>query len=488
MSPARIFFSFLLTLVLLVLSPLPSFAQTEPKQDLHNYTQTVMIEVTSSLICMLTGIDPIKPSQKCFGINNGRVGPVDTSGGAIGSIGSILAMTFPTSASTGDYVNYMASNFGLAKPVLAQQTGFDRLSPFTKIWVGFRNIVYLIFVLVFVIIGFAIMLRVRIDPRTVMSIENQIPKIIVALVMVTFSFAIAGLLIDLMWVSIYLVINVFGNIHPPILTKDANFYGQNAIQAFGEFVGFKDTVLGSSGSIRDIVSNLLFVGQDNGNIFILSGLFNIADAIKNLGGWLIGQFAGILALLVITFAVLYSLFRLWFTLLKAYVFILLDIVFAPFWILAGLIPGSKLSFEGWLRDLGSNLLAFPATIVLFLLARVFIDIFAEPGSNTAFIPLIGNPGMPGAIGSIVGLGFILFAPGIVETMRKVLHAPEVDLSSIWKGVGFGVARTMGIAKTGQNILKLSQEQEMRNIDPTTGEVRYGKIGIGRAFFKGISPF
>jgi hypothetical protein len=436
---------------------------------------------------MLAGIDPINPAQKCLGINNGKIGPVDSSGGAIGAMGNLIAMSFPVSASTRDYVNYLASNFGIAEPAFAQATGFDRLSPFIKLWAGFRDIVYLILVLVFVVIGFAIMLRVRIDPRTVMSIENQIPKIIVALVMVTFSFAIAGLMIDLMWVSIYLVISVFGNIHPAILAKDANFYGQNAIQAFGEFVGFGDVVLGSSGSVGNIFLNLLTINQDNGNIPILSGIFNAVDFVKNLAGGLVAGLASVFALLVVIFAVAYSLFRLWFTLIKAYVFILLDIVFAPFWILAGMMPGSKLSFDAWLRDLGSNLLAFPATIVLFLLARVFMDIFAQPGTNTSFIPLIGNPGAPGVMGSIIGLGFILFTPGIVETMRKVLNAPQIDLASIWKGVGVGVGRTMGIVKTGQGILKAAGETEMTDIDPTTGRVNYGRIGMGRAIRK-VLPF
>ena len=49
-----------------------------------------------------------------------------------------------------------------------------------------------------------------------MTIQNQIPKIIISLILVTFSFAIAGFLIDLMWVSIYVVINLMSQADPNI--------------------------------------------------------------------------------------------------------------------------------------------------------------------------------------------------------------------------------------------------------------------------------
>ena len=84
-------------------------------------------------------------------------------------------------------------------------TGFDGLKPLLPLWTVFRNIVYILFVLVFVIIGVAIMLRLKIDPRTVMTIQNQIPKLIIGILLVTFSFSIAGFLIDIMYTSIYLI-------------------------------------------------------------------------------------------------------------------------------------------------------------------------------------------------------------------------------------------------------------------------------------------
>ena len=61
---------------------------------------------------------------------------------------------------------------------------------------AFRNFAYVLITLLFIIMGLMIMFRVKIDPRTVVSFQSALPKIIMALILVTFSYAIVGLLID----------------------------------------------------------------------------------------------------------------------------------------------------------------------------------------------------------------------------------------------------------------------------------------------------
>lgn len=455
------FLSFILGLFILAS---PVFAQEpQPKQDLHTYTQTVMIEVMSSLTCVLAGVDPVNPSQKCLGIANGKIGPVDSSGGAIGAMGSLIALTYTPSLNTGDYVRYLAGNFGVTKSAYAQQNGIglQGLSPLVPIWAAFRNITYLLFVLIFLAIGFAIMLRVRIDPRTVMSIENQIPKIIIGLILVTFSFAIVGFLIDLMWLFIYLVIGVFRTI-PGVNISDsfANIQGLNALEVANNISGgIFGIATNSTNGIREIVTGL-FAGEGTP--------LNALSDIPGLGGILGGIANGIISVLffiIIAIAILFSLFRLWFTLIKAYVMILIVAVFSPFWILAGMLPGSKLSFVSLLRELGANLVSFPATIVLFLLAKTFIDAFAGPSENPLFVPpLIGNPGDYKALGAIVGLGMILIAPDINKMMRRALQAPDFDFSAIGQAIGVGVQAPGRIIGGGAQLAF--------GPDTSSGELRY----------------
>src|SRR3989344_8508908 len=150
-------------------------ANTNPDvpNNLHNWTQNVMIEVMSALTCQLAGVDPINPKQSCLGADQatGKIGflPSPQEGGAIGFMGNMISVLYTPPLHTADYFQDLASNFGLTKHAFAAPpaggTGFQSLTPLIGIWAAFRNIVYLLLVIVFVVIGLGIMLRVKIDPR-----------------------------------------------------------------------------------------------------------------------------------------------------------------------------------------------------------------------------------------------------------------------------------------------------------------------------------
>ncbi|MCS6956488.1 MAG: hypothetical protein NZM02_01415 [Patescibacteria group bacterium] len=103
--------------------------------------------------------------------------------------------------------------------------GFQSLKSFYILWENFRNLSFLIITLVLVTIGFMIMFRTKINPQTVISIENALPKIIISMILITFSYPIAGLMIDLMYVSLPIVAGLFKNIlymPPDDLAKSIN--------------------------------------------------------------------------------------------------------------------------------------------------------------------------------------------------------------------------------------------------------------------------
>ncbi|HEX8965200.1 MAG TPA: hypothetical protein VF820_02070, partial [Patescibacteria group bacterium] len=184
----------------------------------HNKTQIALIDILSGFTCQLAGFDPATPDHKCLELNmkTGVIGYATShSDGLLGILASAATTMYTTMpAHTSDYIAYVKSNFGIVKPSYAQSAGqgYQGLNPMVGIWVAIRNVAYLFIVLIFIFIGFAIMLRVKIDPRTVMTIENQIPKIIVGLILITFSFAIAGFLIDLMYVLIFLLFQIYSSI------------------------------------------------------------------------------------------------------------------------------------------------------------------------------------------------------------------------------------------------------------------------------------
>ena len=169
-----------------------------------------------------------------------------------------------------------------------------------------------------------------------------------------------------------------------------------------------------------------------------------------MGGEAIAIVGGILAYIIIAVALLWALMRLWFALLSAYVMILIDIVLAPFWIVAGLFPGSSINFTAWIRSFVANLSVFPATLVLFLLGKTFIDSFAKGNFhyNERFLPpFIGNPGDLKSFGALIGLGIILTTPNVVKMIREALKAPKVDLSSVGAAIGAGASVPTGAGRS-----------------------------------------
>ncbi len=442
--------------------PVNSYAAPNTNPDvsnnLHNWSQNVMIEVISAMTCQLAGIDPTNPSAKCLGVDQktGKIGFVQNGSGAIGVMGNLISMTFTPPIHTSDFIAYMSNSFGFTKQTYAAgKSGIDSLNPIVTVWSASRNIVYLLFVLVFVIIGIAIMFRVRIDPRTVMTVQNQIPKLIIGILLVTFSFAIAGFLIDVMWIAVYLFINVLIGADPKIadatatagrITGNLNNTTLNFANSSDVFNGgLLGVAAGGAGSIASIIGSLF---SGSGAATTTAGN-PLVDLVTNPLGALLGAviggllsiIGGILAFFIILIAILWSLFKLWFALLEAYIMILVNIIFAPFWIVTGLIPGGQsMGFGAWLREMLGNLAAFPTAIAMFLIGRILIDAFGTSYSPGQFVPpLLGNPQgtSTSPFAALIALGLIFVTPHIVKITKAAFKSPKIDLGPIGQAVGVG---------------------------------------------------
>ncbi len=475
-------------------------AQSQSKPDLypgiekniHNGAQIIMLETLSAIGCQITGSDYLRPNQKCIGVDqsSGEIGFTENGGGLIGVMGTLNSYTFVPPASSSQYIAYLGNSFGLSKSAYAKDPidpcldnskgiGFCGLTPVLKLWVGMRNIVYLILILVFVVIGIAIMLRVHIDPRTVMSIQNQIPKIIAGLVIITFSFAIAGFLIDIMWVATYL-------------------FGQVISDAVGNSGSFKDVIIARNPF--DAVDKAV----PNGGIGRIAGQASgaFAEVIKsvfqgptsNFGGdpgmdfigGIVGVIVNILGFIIIGIAVLVSLIKLWISLIVTYLNIILDVVFAPFWIVAGLVPGSPLSLGSWFRDLIANLAVFPVVVGFFLLAKVFIDEYGKYTGGRFIPPLVGGVNAE-AMSALIGLGFILMLPNLANALKAALKAPKLDFGPIIPPLAAGAAYPVNAVRALKDVYNKQNEY---TIGPEGKAIRRGRFaalfGINR-YEKSTTP-
>lgn len=466
----------------------PNFNPDVPRNQ-HTFAQSAMIEVVSSIFCIITGIDPINPAQGCLDIDPkthklGLRPPQKDQpqiGGLIGLIPGMFSQVYTPPASGADYLHYLAGNFGITQPAYAATTsdGFNSLKLLLPLWTAMRNIVYLLFVLIFVIIGLAIMLRVKIDPRTVMTLQNQIPRVIIGILLITFSYAIAGLMVDGMWLLTYAGINTIAQADPsttnPTTTDcDNNTTLQQRITQnllatpltfSGEVLrqgcriipgsaaesplknGLYEITWGVSYAVGAIVSDLIkqfFTGGVDvppvcGWTDVLCWIgFSLSAAL----GIVIGIIAGIISLLIVFLILFISLARLWWELLKSYVMILIYVITAPVFILLGLLPGRPLGFEKWFRRMLAHLLVFPAVIILLMFASIMAKAFSDAATatpNTNFVPpLIGQPNMS-SFGWLIAFAIILMTPSLLEFFKKTLKTDSEGGKILGAGVIGGVA-------------------------------------------------
>jgi hypothetical protein len=323
---------------------------------------------------------------------------------------SLASLVFEERAFSGiGYAKQKVRDFSLVPTVHAQAAGFgfDALLPIQGMWRASRDMAFGLFVVAAIIFSFMIMFRVKISPQVVISVQSAIPKLVIALVLVTFSYAIAGLLIDLMYV-VYGIISVagtgfvpFGNVSAPgmfqFLTK-----GQVGF-------GFLETNLGVIGLIA--VYLILFP------IFFIIALYlalgalisTVAAAITLLTPLsIVMATVGVLLLIIAIILTIWNSVKILWALLKAFVNILLLTIFAPLQIVAGtIIPG--FGFGQWVKSFASNLAVYITTSLLFLFTYVFLLLGLKSGSDA----VIGSSNILEGIGRFI-FGTAITVGGVGE--------------------------------------------------------------------------
>lgn len=393
-----------------------------PSQGSHtaNTNQFIMLDINSRLL----GVDEESLSLT-YSPSEVKILTDRYGNGLIGDVGSGIAILYNQPASTKTYVADLLESAHIIPKAQAQGLGFASLDPILESWKIFRNVAYLFFVLIFLIIGFMIMFRQKIGGQTVVTVQQAIPNIVIALVVVTFSYAIAGFLIDMMYLLMYLMIGVFDP------AGGVKLLGENILE-FGKrlVIGTKENIsVGSTvnDSVRDLVTEITFPqGSGPG-----------AEAVGTFLGWI----SGLTMSLIVSIAILIGVFKIFFELLKTYVIIIILITISPLFLMAGALPG-KGNFGAWLKQVFGNLLAFPIVLLALILYEMFT---ATPLSEGGFMPpFLINRGAGNAIITLVGIGIILIIPDLIKEMKKAL---KID-GGIWETLAGKAGETLGGVSKG----------------------------------------
>ncbi|PIZ57742.1 hypothetical protein COY20_04755 [Candidatus Shapirobacteria bacterium CG_4_10_14_0_2_um_filter_40_12] len=364
-------------------------------------------------------------------------------GGAIGMTNNLVAALYTPPASGIEYIASTIDGF-LGKPAYAQGIGFKGLEPILPLWRTFRNVVYILSSLIFIIIGLMIMLRIKISPQAVITIQSAVPQIITSLVLVTFSYAIAGLIIDLSQFIQSLVVALL-----------FNSTGKGLNQPL--FSGINTNFVELSTRGMALVADLTSRAAPFWTIALLGSLIGAALGTLLGPGWgnLIGAGLGfVIIALVFGILMLIWMFKFYFGALKCYITIIFKIILAPLEIAMGAFAGSKLNFSTWLLDLVANISVFPITIIFLCVANLIIDSTANITGSTLWTPAILYSGsLQSVITSIFTFGsFVSFGIGIA-TIGILSKLPEMIPQFIFQikpsPWGTAIGETMGaVGKMG----------------------------------------
>lgn len=352
----------------------------------------------------------------------------------------------------------------IPKSHAAEGIGFAAMQPVSGIWEKMRNLSLLVAAFVLVTIGFLIMFRVKINAQTVITLENSLPRIFLAILLITFSFAIAGFLIDMMYVLTGLVVAILDkDALKHVLTGgttklfDEIFWNGNIVELGPAIFSILPGVLkwalrlvilffGTVGAWNIPPFKALLEGKPTGGIPFFEGVggtaivFAVYSLFIILGAYFVPY---ILSLIILITGGLVVFFRIVILLLMAYVRIILMVVFAPLILLLEAIPGRKM-FLFWIRNLVADLSAFTITAVLIIMSGLIVN---TSGKGILWQPPFLYGTGENAFPVIIGMAILFAIPGLVKKFREILGIKPSGVfgpTLFFSGTGAGAGGAAGI--------------------------------------------
>jgi hypothetical protein len=401
-----------------------------------------------------------------------------TNGGPILALaGGIDSLHNTRPASGINYVAQKLDNLNIIPEAYAQQQGYgfsNALAPIQKLWVISRNATYALLVLVVIAMAFMIMFRAKVSPQASITIQSAIPRIFIAAVAITFSYAIAGFLVDLAFVIQALVSAIVaGSVVDPALNKNAITVFTTMNDGVGATVAY---------GIAFILQSFSAIGG------ILGGGGGLVGMALNGGGWLgegilntVAFLPDIIIGLIVLVLLLIGLMRVFWLLILTYGKTIFIVICAPFAILLGAAMPSG-SIFGWVKSLVAQLAVFVSIGIIVLMAHILFWGFRESSGTInldgIYNALNLNPfgiksGLAGgasgtlpsgfnfgnnmhAIGFFVSLAIILSIPKIANSVRDFIATGKATfgfgigeaLAPISGPMGFVQNATVGAASKG----------------------------------------
>lgn len=316
--------------------------------------------------------------------------------------------------------------------------GYDWLRPMQGFWGWSVNIVYGVLILIVIFVAFGIMFRAQIPGGVAITLQNSIPNIALAMILVPLSYAITGLFID--------GITIGSNVVHQFLVGP----GAPGRDVFRE----RNEEFPRTGRIGGMIEDRGLRMDDQRVSWIYSSSYvNLTDEIGDglpayfmmffgagIGHDIFDAIIGLLAPLVnfaIGFMLLFTGLRIFWLLVKKYIgFAVTGPLLSPFAFATVAFPGGGFAtVMQYVKMMGSGTLYYVVAYAMTLLSMILAsDSFkmqlAQAGLTSYYPPILGidlagggglvDNNVPAFLMAVVALGIYLSIPGALKSIDESL--------------------------------------------------------------------
>jgi len=325
------------------------------------------------------------------------VGAPTEDGGRSGGLVPLASATLGSIYHTPPIVNtsQALASLGVIRTAHAAPSAFLYV---LEVWKISRNVAYLIITLVLIAVGVMIMFRKKIDPRVTVTIANSLPKIVISLILITFSYAIASIIFDLaITVTTGVTNSLLSSIVEPEQFRFHQVWTEFGVGAWSDVVGKQIT--------------------------------------GDMGAW--GIAASKLFSLAIGFALFSVMIKLLFKLVICYATMFFLTIGGPVIFATGGLPAKEGGLQGWwFKKFLSSALAFPAVHLVLNLALYLKELARTDrvGHLSEYeVPFFATEGNLEFLGSLLFFGIILTAASIPDAIDAIItggKAPRIEAEDL----------------------------------------------------------
>ncbi len=313
--------------------------------------------------------------------------------GSLAGVGLVLqevGLSDPIPVNMASFFKYYAQRIPIIRDTAYAQSpgswvGGDMV---LEIWQLTRNIAYGIVSIVMLVVGIMVMTRKKMNPQVVVTVQNALPRVVLALILITFSYPIGAFFASMVGVLVGAAISIFGDLMTSVLSSSA----ASSCGIGGSF-------------LQALVANSAFLMSYMG-----AGLTAV----------LLGALLLVVALVLWVFLLIKALF--------IYMKILISVMVAPIQFAVGAIPGNEETTLKWFKEIAANVLSIPLmffiTFLGFYILFAFTYIYAAPPSSASFlgttVETVGRLGIIimfglfGAFGCLMCFGMSISIPKKVK--------------------------------------------------------------------------